>query len=63
MVKNDFPTGWPSFAGQIKEFLETEDQAKIWAGLLSLKSVCQKYEYEFDKGRDGLNEIADHIFP
>jgi len=40
MVKNDFPTGWPSFAGQIKEFLETEDQSKIWAGLLSLKSVC-----------------------
>lgn len=48
---------------QIKEFLETENFEQIQAGLTALKYACKRFEFEFDSGRDPLNEIVDNIFP
>lgn len=33
------------------------------AGLVGLKHVCKKYEFEWEEGRVPLNEIVDNIFP
>ena len=59
----EFPKSWPEFALQIKEFLEIEDFKSLEAALISLKYVCKVFEFEFDSGRDTLNDIADNLFP
>ena len=64
IVRNDFPEKWPTLATQIKEYIFDEsDENKILLGLESLLSVCKRYEFEHDKGRDALNEIVDTLFP
>jgi len=35
----------------------------VFVGLYTLKSVCKRYEYEFNVKREPLNEIADELFP
>jgi hypothetical protein len=32
-------------------------------GLYTLKSICKRYEYEFNTKRDPLDEIVDELFP
>lgn len=65
ITKHDFPDNWPELANIIKEYIHCEDvyDSKVFVGLYALKSVCKRYEYEFNKKRDPLNEIADILFP
>lgn len=65
ITKNDFPSKWPELATIIKEYLNTNDHydSKVFVGLYCLKSVCKRYEYEFNLKREPLNEIVDELFP
>ncbi|CAI2372071.1 unnamed protein product [Moneuplotes crassus] len=64
IVRLDFPEKWPALATQIQEYIfQEEDENKIILGIESLGSVCRRYEHEYDKARDPLNEIVNTLFP
>ena len=65
ITKIDFPEKWPELANTIKEYINCPDhyESKVFVGLYTLKSVCKRYEYEFNTKREPLNEIADELFP
>ena len=63
IVQLDFPKNWGNLALQVKEYVESEDENKLYAGLCGLKSICKHYEYEFEEHRNPLHEIADMLFP
>jgi hypothetical protein len=63
IARIDFPDKWPQLADQIQAYLNTEDDRKILIGLESLKSVCKRFEFEYDVGRIPLEKIVHNIFP
>jgi len=65
ITKIDFPEKWPELASTVKEYINTADHydSKVFVGLYTLKSICKRYEYEFNTKRDPLDEIVDELFP
>ena len=64
IVRNDFPDKWPLLANKVKDYIhDQEDEIKILLGLETLRSVCKRYEYEYEAKRNPLNEIIDTLFP
>ena len=65
ITKIDFPDKWPELAHTVREYINTPDtySNKVFVGLYTLKSICKRYEYEFNVKREPLNEIVDELFP
>ena len=47
---------------EIIEYLNQQDEKACLTGLLGLKSLCKKYEYELDDTRGPLYEIIGQTF-
>lgn len=65
ITKYDFPEKWPNLADTVKEYIEGDDlySSQLFVGMYTLKSICKRYEYEFNTKREPLHEIADILFP
>jgi len=64
IARFDHPDKWPSLSGQIVSYLQnTNDTKSVMTGLLALKGLVKKYEYEMEKERDPLHEVIKQNFP
>jgi importin-7 len=62
IARFDFPGQWPNFVPQIIQFLSQPDEKAVMAGLLGLRGLVKKYEYEMDEERLPLYEIIKVTF-
>ncbi|KAJ1658971.1 Nonsense-mediated mRNA decay protein 5 [Dispira simplex] len=64
MLNVDFPQSWPTYMPQTREFLQTNDPARVYAGLSALYAVVRLYQWKVDKdARAPLEEIITACFP
>lgn len=63
IVRIDYPDKWPTLTDHIKELIETDEEIKILTGLEALKSICKRFEFEYDIGRAPLDTIVNNLFP
>ncbi len=47
---------------EIIEYLNQQDERAVITGMLGLKSLCKKYEYEMDEERNPLYDIIGQTF-
>lgn len=60
----DVPERWTNVLPNSMKLLEmTNDIKAVQTGLVVMKAVVSKYEYEFDEARNPLQEIAQKCFP
>lgn len=58
----DYPAKWPGIVPEIVQFLSTADEKSVLTGLLGLKGLVKKYEYELQDERDPLYGIIAATF-
>lgn len=66
IARFDYPHNWPNFLPSIVQFLvegQKSDEKAVLAGLLALKGLVKKYEYEMDTEREPLYPIVEQTFP
>lgn len=63
IAKYEMPDKWPNAMGEIADLLNEGDEAKVFGGLIALKEVVHKFEYEFKEKRLPLQEIVSKLFP
>lgn len=54
----DYPKEWSNLLGEIVQYLGQADEKAVLTGLLGLKGLCKKYEYEMEEERVPLYEIV-----
>ena len=59
----ELPENWPNAMNEITELLQQEDESKLFGGLVALKEVVRRFEYEFRENRLPLQEIGEKLFP
>lgn len=65
IARYDHPDSWPNFLLQIGQFLiegQKSDEKAVLAGLLALKGLVKKYEYEMEDERQPLFVIVEQTF-
>ena len=63
VAKYEMPEKWPNAMTEIADLLNQEDEAKVFGGLVALKEVVHRFEFEFKERREPLQEIVDNLFP
>jgi importin-7 len=63
VAKYELPDNWPSAIIEITELLNEAEEVKVFAGLIALKEIVHKFEFEFKERRKPLQELVDNIFP
>jgi hypothetical protein len=63
IARFDHPDKWPNLVPQIVEYLHNKESNKaVMTGLLSLKGLVKKYEYEMEKEREPLSNVVASTF-
>ncbi|CDW76775.1 UNKNOWN [Stylonychia lemnae] len=62
IARFDYPSRWPVIVQEIVQYLSTADQKSVMTGLLGLKGLVKKYEYELQDERDPLYGIIAQTF-
>lgn len=63
VAKYELPDNWPTAVPEITEFLNDSEEVKVFGGLIALKEIVHKFEFEFKERRKPLQELVDSIFP
>lgn len=64
MARFDHPDKWASLVPQIVGYLNnTQENKSVMTGLLSLKGLAKKYEYEMEAEREPLHGVIGETFP
>ena len=63
VARYEMPDNWPNAMNEISDLINSENEQQVFAGLVALKEVTKRFEYEFNTKREPLNEIADNLFP
>jgi hypothetical protein len=63
IARYEMPNKWPNAMGEIEDLLNQDDEAKVFGGLIALKEIVHKFEYEFSEHRLPLQEIVNKLFP
>ena len=63
VAQRDYPDRWQSADQEIANYLGSQNPELIYVGLLVLKNIISKYEYEIDEGKDPVNRLVESIFP
>jgi len=63
VARYELPENWPNAIKEITELLNEQEETKVFAGLIALKEVVHKFEFEFKDRRTPLQEIVDNLFP
>ena len=58
----DFPALWGNLVAEIVNYLQSGDEKGILTGLIALKCLVKKYEYEMEEDRNALYEIMNATF-
>jgi len=59
----DFPGSWPGLVPEIVQNIETDDEKRIYAGVLMLKVVFGKYRFMREDRRGDVNELMNLTYP
>ena len=59
---HDFPQKLPNLFNQCMEYLKTQNQLTVYAGLQGLFALAARYEFEMDEDRLPLHEIIQTSF-
>jgi hypothetical protein len=59
---HDYPENLPNFFDKIIEFLNSQDELKVYTGLSGLLALTSRYEFELDEDRQPLFEIINKAF-
>jgi len=62
IARFDYPNKWQSIVPEIVQYLSTAEQKSVMTGLLGLKGLVKKYEYELQDERDPLYGIIASTF-
>lgn len=62
IARFDYPEQWPGFLEQICQYLVQGDEKAVLTGLLGLKGLVKKYEYELEEERVPLYTIIQATF-
>lgn len=63
VAKYEMPENWPNVMDEISTLLHESEEAKVFGGLIALKEVVHRFEFEFKDRRIPLQEIVDQLFP
>eukprot|EP00659_Diplonema_papillatum_P014588 gene14588-22314_t len=63
MIRYDFPDQWPNLGKEIKEYLESNEPAKMSAGLFALRKLVKRYESMVGERRSEVQQMASYFFP
>lgn len=63
VARYELPNNWSNVMTEVSELINKDDERSIYAGLVALKEIVKRFEYEFKEKREPLNEIADNLFP
>lgn len=63
VAKYELPQKWPNALPEISALLEQQEERQVFGGLVALKEVVHKFEYEFQDNRKPLHEIVNKLFP
>lgn len=63
VARYEMPDKWPNAMGEIEELINNDEEVKVFGGLIALKEVVHKFEYEFKERREPLQQIVNKIFP
>ena len=62
IARFDYPEQWPNLLPEIVQYLSRQDEKAVTTGLLGLKGLCKKYEYELEDEREPLYGIIAQSF-
>lgn len=62
IARFDYPEQWPGFLHSICQYLVQGDEKAVLTGLLGLKGLVKKYEYELEEERLPLYAIIQATF-
>ena len=62
IARFDYPEKWSSLLAEIVQYLGQADEKAVLTGLLGLKGLCKKYEYELEEEREPLYDIIRQSF-
>lgn len=63
MARADYPKNWNNLPHNINSLLTNlGDEKGVLTGLLALKALTKKYEYELEEGREPLYAIMEATF-
>ena len=63
VAKYEMPEKWTNAMTEISDLLNQEAEAKVFGGLVALKEVVHRFEFEFKERREPLQEIVNNLFP
>lgn len=62
IARFDYPDKWTTILPQIGQFLSLQDEKAVHSGLLGLRGLVKKYEYEMEEEREPLYTIVEQTF-
>ena len=57
IARFDYPEQWPTLLQEVVSYLSQQEEKAVMTGLLGLKGLCKKYEYELEEAREPLYAI------
>lgn len=62
IARMDYPERWPSLLQEVAAYLGSQEERNVHTGLIALKCLVKKYEYEMDDERKPLYDIIQQTF-